>query len=190
MFKTRRATANLPKWACLVRNVQTSSNSSFLCKFSSIGLLGQKRGDIFKFTIFVQKSVRINELLEISDFFQKREIVQNSVQLWFCLKLASKRYAQLWFCFKCAPFVNNRRKTLKLCKAVLDSTCKKQRAQSCCCSKLALNHTGQLFFSFKLARIVTNVKLKKTPCACFLLREIGVKTLCATVVLLRIGVFC
>ena len=133
LLKRPRATVNLLTWACLVRNVQTSSNSPLLCKFSSIGLLGQKGADIFKFTIFVQKSVRINELLEISDFFQKRKIVQ----LLFCLKLASKRYAQLSFSFKCAPFVNNRRKTLKLCKAVLERTCKKQRAQSCCCSKLA-----------------------------------------------------
>ena len=31
---------------------------------------------MFNFTIFVQKSVRINELLEISAFFQKQEIVQ------------------------------------------------------------------------------------------------------------------
>ena len=146
LLKRARATVNLLKWACLVRNVQTSSNSPLLCKFSSIGLLGQKRGDIFKFTIFVQKSVCINELLEISDFFQKREIVQNSVQLWFCFKLASKRYAQLWFFFKCAPFVNNRRKTLKMCKAVLDRTCKKQRAQSCCCSKLAQITLGNCFF--------------------------------------------
>ena len=83
---------------------------------------------------------------------------KSSVQLWFCLKLASKRYAQLWFCLKCAPFVNNRRKTLKLCKAVLDKTCKKQRAQPCCSLKLAPNHTAQLSFCFKLARIVTKVK--------------------------------
>ena len=62
----------------LVRTVQTSSNSPLLCKFPSIGLLGQKRGDIFNFTIFVQKSVHIKGLLEISvSFFQKREIVQN-----------------------------------------------------------------------------------------------------------------
>ena len=79
---------------------------------------------------------------------------KNSVQLWFCLKLASKRYAQLQFSLKCAPFVNNRRKTLKMCKVVLDKTCKKQRAQPCCCLKLAPNHTAQLSFCFKLARIV------------------------------------
>ena len=42
-------------------------------------MFDQKRADIFKFTIFVQKSVRINELLEISAFLQKREIVQNKV---------------------------------------------------------------------------------------------------------------
>ena len=46
-----------------------------------MSLLGQKRGDIFKFTIFVQKSVRINELLEISAFFQKLKILQKSAQL-------------------------------------------------------------------------------------------------------------
>ena len=86
---------------------------------------------------------------------------RNSVQLWSCLKLASKRYAQLWFCLKCAPFVNNRRKTLKLCKAVLDKTCNKQRAQPRCCSKLAPSHTTQLSFCFKLARIVTKVKLEE-----------------------------
>ena len=80
LLKTTRATVNLLKWACLVRNVQTSSNSPLLFKFSSIFLLGQKRADIFKVTIFVQKSVRINELLEIRAFFQKQEIVQNRVR--------------------------------------------------------------------------------------------------------------
>ena len=43
--------------------------------------------------------------------------------------------------------------------AVLDKTCKKQRAQPCCCSKLASNHSAQLSFCFKLARIVWKVKL-------------------------------
>ena len=43
-------------------------------------MCGQKRADIFKFTIFLQKSVRINDLLEISPFFQKQEIVQNRVR--------------------------------------------------------------------------------------------------------------
>ena len=62
---------------CDVRNAQTSSNSPLLWKFSSVSLLGQKRGDIFKFTVFVQKSVRINELLEIRAIFQRREIVKN-----------------------------------------------------------------------------------------------------------------
>ena len=33
-----------------------------------MGVFDQKRADIFKFTIFVQKSVRINESLEISAF--------------------------------------------------------------------------------------------------------------------------
>ena len=36
LLKTARATVNLLKWACLVRNVQTSSNSPLLFKFSSI----------------------------------------------------------------------------------------------------------------------------------------------------------
>ena len=92
---------------------------------------------------------------------------KSSVPLWFCLKLASKRYAQLWFCLKCAPFVNNRRKTLKLCKAVLDKTCRKQRAQPCCCLKMAPNHTAQLSLSFKLARIVTKVKLEENTMRIF-----------------------
>ena len=74
LLKTACATVNLVKWACLVRNVQTSSNSPLLFKFSSIFLLGQKRADIFKVTIFVQKSVRINELLEISPFFKNRKL--------------------------------------------------------------------------------------------------------------------
>ena len=89
------------------------------------------------------------------------------MQLWFCVKLASKRFAQLWFFLKCAPFVNNRRKTLKLCKAVLDKTCNKQRAQPRCCSKLAPSHTTQLSFCFKLARIVTKVKLEKNTVRIF-----------------------
>ena len=59
--------------------MQTPSNSPLLCKFESIGLFGQKRGHIFKFTIFEQKSVRINELLEISVFLQNQEIVQHKV---------------------------------------------------------------------------------------------------------------
>ena len=36
LLKKARATVNLLKWACLVRNVQTSSNSPLLFKFSSI----------------------------------------------------------------------------------------------------------------------------------------------------------
>ena len=79
MLKRVRAIVNLLKWECLIRNVQTPSNSPLLCKFESIGLFGQKRGHIFKFTIFEQKSVRINELLEISIFLQKQEIVQHKV---------------------------------------------------------------------------------------------------------------
>ena len=76
---------------------------------------------------------------------------KNPVQLWFCVILASRSFAQLWFCLKCAPFVKNRRKTLKLCKAVLDKTCNKQRAKPCGSSKLAPSHTTQLSFCFKLA---------------------------------------
>ena len=63
-----------------------------------------------------------------------------------------------WFSFKCAPFVKKRQKKLKLFKAVVDKTCKRQRARPCCCLKLAPNHTAQLSFCFKLARIVTKVK--------------------------------
>ena len=55
-----REIVNVLKWAYLIRNVQTSSNSPLLCKFSLIGLLGQKFEDIFKFTIFDQKSVRMS----------------------------------------------------------------------------------------------------------------------------------
>ena len=39
-----------------------------------MGLFGQKRADIFKFTIFVQKSLRNNKLLEISAFFKKEKL--------------------------------------------------------------------------------------------------------------------
>ena len=42
-------------------------------KFTWIGLLGQKRADIFKFAIFVQNSPRNYEFLEISVFCQKRK---------------------------------------------------------------------------------------------------------------------
>ena len=38
-----------------------------------MGLLGLKRSDIFKFAIFVQNSVRNNEMQEIGVFCVKRE---------------------------------------------------------------------------------------------------------------------
>ena len=72
-----------------------------------------------------------------------------------------------WFCLKCAPFVKKRQKTLKLFKAVVDKTCKRQRARPCCCLKLAPNHTAQLSFCFKLARIVTKVKFEKNTMRIF-----------------------
>ena len=98
---------------------------------------------------------------------------KNPVQLWFCLKLTSKRYAQLWFCLKCAPiacakegaqlkiYLSRFEWTIiskKLWFAVLDKTCKTQRAQPCCCSQLASGRTVQLSFCFKLARIVRKQK--------------------------------
>ena len=43
------------------------------CKFSQIGWLIQKRGHIFKFAIFLQSTGRNNELLEISVFWEKGE---------------------------------------------------------------------------------------------------------------------
>ena len=72
-----------------------------------------------------------------------------------------------WFGLKCAPFVKKRQKTLKLFKAVVDKTCKRQRARPCCCLKLAPNHTAQLSFCFKLARIVTKVKFEKNTMRIF-----------------------
>ena len=80
LLKIARATVNLLKWACLVRNVRHLQIRLFCLNFLQFLLLGQKRADIFKVTIFVQKSVRINELLEICAFFQKQEIVQNKVR--------------------------------------------------------------------------------------------------------------
>ena len=65
--------------------MQSSWNLPFLCKFSLTGLLGQKRGDIFKFAIFVEKSVRNNELLEISVFFEKRKENNNLTKYSHCL---------------------------------------------------------------------------------------------------------
>ena len=44
-----------------------------------MGLLGQTREDIFKFSLFVQNSPRNYELLEIIVFCQKRE-VQNKAR--------------------------------------------------------------------------------------------------------------
>ena len=38
--------------------------------------------------------------------------------------------------------------------AVLDKSCKMQRAQPCCLSKLASNHSAQLSFSLKLMTFV------------------------------------
>ena len=48
-----------------------------LCKFSLICLLGQKVGDIFKFAVFAQNSVRNKELQKISVCSQKREESNN-----------------------------------------------------------------------------------------------------------------
>ena len=58
-------------------------------KITWIGLLGQKRADIFKFAFFVQKSLRNYELLEISVYCQKRK--ENKRFLLFNLKFVRKR---------------------------------------------------------------------------------------------------
>ena len=50
-----------------------------------MNLLRQKRGDIFKFAIFVKNSVRNCELLEISVFCQKREENNNLTNCSHCL---------------------------------------------------------------------------------------------------------
>ena len=50
-----------------------------------MGLLGQKRADILKFAIFVQNSVRNNEMLEIGVFCVKGEQnnnLQNILTVW------------------------------------------------------------------------------------------------------------
>ena len=62
---------------------------SVSCKFSQICLLGQKRGHIFKFAIFLQNSVRNNELLEIS-------VVFNSLRLF-----KTKRSTENWLKLLC-----------------------------------------------------------------------------------------
>ena len=64
-------------------------------KFTWIGLLGQKRWDIFKFAIFVQNSPRNYELLEISVFCQKRK--ENKRFSLFNLKLRRKKTSNCKF---------------------------------------------------------------------------------------------
>ena len=50
-----------------------------------MGLLGQKRGDTFKFAVCVQNIVGNKELLEISVFCQKREENKNLAKHSSCL---------------------------------------------------------------------------------------------------------
>ena len=51
--------------------------------------------------------------------------------------------------------------------AVLDKSCKMQRAQPCCCSKLALNHSVQLSFCLKLVTFGKNLNhVQNTLCNC------------------------
>ena len=138
-----------------------------------------------------------------------------------CSKLASKQRVQLSFCLELLSLVKQPDKIFslfdliskKLWFAVLDKTCKKQRARKCYCSKLASSHNVQLSFCFKLVRIVRKLtpvrncarncpvnqnwchllksqNLSKTPRAIVLLLKIGVKRLCATVVSLQIGRYC
>ena len=61
------------KWATFVKNQEIVQNSARNCKFTKMGLLGQKRADILKFAIFVQNSVCNNEMLEIGVFCVKGE---------------------------------------------------------------------------------------------------------------------
>ena len=56
-----------------VKKLKTVENRPRNSKFTEIGLLGQKRADIFRFKILVQNSPRDYEFLEISVFCQKRE---------------------------------------------------------------------------------------------------------------------
>ena len=91
--------------------------------------------------------------------------------------------------------------------------CEKRRAQLSCCSKLAPSQTAQKSFCSKFGRIVRKLRpvrkcvrncpvnrnscllwksydLSETPCPIVLLLEIGLKSHCATFVLLEIGPYC
>ena len=48
-----------------VKNPEIFQNNARNCKFTEMALLGLKRSDILKFAIFVQNSVRNNEMQEI-----------------------------------------------------------------------------------------------------------------------------
>ena len=61
------------KWATFVKNPEIFQNNARNCKFTEMGLLGLKRSDILKFPIFVQNSVRNNEMQGIGVFCVKGE---------------------------------------------------------------------------------------------------------------------
>ena len=84
--------------------MQTSSNKPLLCKFPSIGLFGQKRGDIFKFTIFVQKSVRIKKL---APFNKNGKLCKTKCSTVKSIKLGCARKERATFNLPILVFVVN-----------------------------------------------------------------------------------
>ena len=68
-----------------VKKLKTVQNRARNAEFTYIGLLRQKRADIFKFANFAQNSSRNYELLEISVFCQKRIENNNLTKYFFFL---------------------------------------------------------------------------------------------------------
>ena len=62
-------------------------------KFTKIGLLGQKRGDIFIFAVYVQNGVRNKPFLEFCVLCQKQQ--PDKIFPKFDVKLVKKKGAQL-----------------------------------------------------------------------------------------------
>ena len=124
----------------------------------------KKRAQLLTYLYWCMSSI-ISKELRLGVF--NKSCGKHSVQLWSCLKLASKRYYVNLHKLVCV--VNN---IQEIRFAVLDKTCKKHRVQPCCCSKLASSHSAQLSFCFKLVTFVKKRKIvRNTVCNCRIARN-------------------
>ena len=113
-------------------------------------MFGQKRGDIFKFTIFVQKSVRIKKL---APFNKNGKLCKTKCSTVKSIKLGCARTCPKHLAQPCcrSKLASTHTAPLSFC---FQLPCAKHRAQLSCCSKFASKHSAQPSFCLKLARIV------------------------------------